>query len=681
MKKHTLLCFIISCLSLSSQNTNNAGFIHPGLLHSNADLDRMKTNVEQENEPWALAWNEFLKSKWLENSYEAHPVEIVGRGVGSIGQNNIQNDCAAAYYNALAWYISGNEKFASKAVYIINAWSYKLRVINGKDAVLCAGIYGYKFANAAEILRFSYKKWSEKDIEQCQKMLLDIFYPVIKDFAPFANGNWDIASIVSMMSIGVFCDNREIFDRAATFYYAGAGNGSILNYVVNESGQNQESGRDQPHSHLGISFLALAAETGYHQGLDMYGLYNNRLLKAFEYTSKYNLGFDDVPFEPTFDRTGKYNHKVISDKDRRKILTGSEMVFNHYKNRLGIEAPYTEKTALNARPETTSYDMPGSGTLLFSLPPFNVTVKDETQVPAKPTRPIAKYINHSVCLSWIPVRCATTYSIVRTNKSTGLKSILTSNLADNTYTDKEIKTGKVYSYSIKAHNKVSESPLSLETSICAGLPKNWKNTDVGSVEKSGTTNFNGNTFTLEGAGADIGGEHDQFQFAYVPLKGNSTITASFVPQVASQFVKMGLMIREDLSTNSKHASLLIMPLVGKDVEVPTWHTNLLVRKATGDSTILAVQNNALNEPFVTWGRFVGPIWLRISRNGNEITAFVSKNGESWDQLGQTTVNMKKKILIGLVVCSRLTRVTTIADFDHVEITGIQWKNNISGELR
>jgi hypothetical protein len=674
MIKYTLVLLLtIFSVSLFAQIENQAGFIHPGILHSATDLDRMKTNIALRNEPLATAWNEFLKSKWLEDSYEAHPLEIVGRGIGSVGQNNIQNDCAAAYYNALAWYISGDEKFAQKAVGIINGWSYKVRAINGKDAVLCAGIYGYKFANAAEILRFSYKKWSEKDIDQCKKMLLDVFYPVIKDFAPFANGNWDAASIVSMMSIGIFCDDRIIFERALTYYYTGSGNGSILNYVVNESGQNQESGRDQPHSHLGISFLALAAETAYQQGLDIYGAYNNRLLKAFEYTSKYNLGFDDLPFELTFDRTGKYNHRVISAKDRRKILTGSEMVFNHYKNRMGIEAPYTEKTALNARPETISYDMPGSGTLLFALQPFNGQIKDETKIPSMPAGLIAKYVDKSILLNWIPSWNATTYSISRTNKRSGLRTILVSNLGGVTYTDKDVQDDEIYSYTIKAQNKAGESPFSLETSICAGLPGNWKNTDIGKVEKAGNTNFNGNTYSIEGAGTDIGGKNDQFQYAYFSIKGNGTITARFVPQVASQFVKMGLMIRENLTANSKHASLLIMPLASKDIEVPTWCANLLLRKSTGDSTTLAVQSNALTEPFVSWGRFVQPYWLRLSRNGKVITAYVSKDGMSWEKAGRADMNLKNNILIGLAVCSRLTRVTTIANFDHVEIKEINSK--------
>jgi len=68
----------------------------------------------------------------------------------------------------------------------MNAWSSKCRLINGKDAVLCAGIYGYKLMNAAEIIRFSYKGWLPPDIEQFKSLAVNVFYPVVKDCATFA---------------------------------------------------------------------------------------------------------------------------------------------------------------------------------------------------------------------------------------------------------------------------------------------------------------------------------------------------------------------------------------------------------------------------------------------------------------------------------------------------------------
>ncbi len=47
-------------------------------------------------------------------------------------------------------------------------------------------------------------------------MLKEAVYPPIKDFATFANGNWDGECIKTMMAIGVFCDDQEMFNRGSS---------------------------------------------------------------------------------------------------------------------------------------------------------------------------------------------------------------------------------------------------------------------------------------------------------------------------------------------------------------------------------------------------------------------------------------------------------------------------------
>ena len=118
----------------------------------------------------------------------------------------------------------------------------------------------------------------------------------------------------------------------------------------------------------------------------------------------------------------------------------------------------------------------------------------------------------------------------------------------------------------------------MQSSASAGLPAPWAQHDVGSIKVPGFTLFDGSTFRLEAAGADIGGDGDQLQFAYVPLNGDGSITARFVPQVPSQFAKIGVMIRETLAADSAQASLLINPEVAESVEVPKWNICLFTRR-------------------------------------------------------------------------------------------------------
>ncbi len=671
-----LPCFILPCVlsfNLYAQKaavSGTSGFVHPGALQSAADLERIKQNVANGIEPWAAAWKVFRDNKWIVKTYQPRPLAVAGRGVGSVGQDNISNDATAAYYNAIAWYVSGDEEYARKTIAILNAWSYQLKLINGKDAVLCAGIYGYKFANAAEIIRYTYKGWSNKDVEQCKHMLTDVFYPVIKDFSPYANGNWDAACLPTMMSIGVFCDDRIMFDRAVKYYFDGSGDGSLMHYIINEDGQAQESGRDQPHTGGGIGHLASAAEIGYTQGLDMYGAFNNRLLKGFEYTTKYNLG-NDVPFEPTHDRTGKYNHTAISPGGRGRAIPNFEMIFNHYQNRMGIPAPFTAQDVAKYRPESFAIDHPGAGTLLFALPPFKSSLHLTNFPPVAPAALIAKSYHKVNKLCWIAPLNAESYIVKRAVKSGGPYIIIAKNIKETSYTDVKTAAGKLYYYVVSAQNAKCEGQNSLETGICTNMPERWAYAVIGSTDVAGFTNYNGKVFTLEGGGNGIGAAQDEFQYAYLPLTGNGTMVARFVPPVASQFAKMGLMVREALTPDAANAALLFMPAPANDIEVPVWNINLLVRSAAGAESKIMSHNQPLADPFVTWGRLMEPYWLKLTRDGNTFTSYISPDGEAWSMIGQTEVSMKEMVYIGLAASSCI-KVSTTVNFDHIAVTG--WSN-------
>lgn len=64
----------------------------------------------------------------------------------------------------------------------MDAWAGTLTEVNGNaDRFLAAGIYGYEFANAAELLR-SYPGWPAASFEAFKTMMINAFYPVSFDF-------------------------------------------------------------------------------------------------------------------------------------------------------------------------------------------------------------------------------------------------------------------------------------------------------------------------------------------------------------------------------------------------------------------------------------------------------------------------------------------------------------------
>ena len=172
-------------------------------------------------------------------------------------------------------------------------------VAGDADRFLAAGIYGYQLANAAEIMR-TYKGWAAADFATFKDMMLRVFYPMNHHFLVVHNGarienywaNWDLCNMASILAIGVLCDDQAKIDEAIAYFKTGAGNGSI-NHAVPilhspSLGQWQESGRDQPHTVMGVGLMASICEMAWNQGVDLYGYADKRFLAGAEYVARYN---------------------------------------------------------------------------------------------------------------------------------------------------------------------------------------------------------------------------------------------------------------------------------------------------------------------------------------------------------------------------------------------------------
>ena len=582
-------------------------FVHPGLLQNKADLARIKADVEARREPVYAGYQLFRNDPASSAAYKMQgALPVVSRNP-TVGQGAYDSDANAAYQCALMWCITGDTAYAQKAKEIVNAWSYTLQSITGRDAVLMAGLGPFKMINAAEILRYTGTGWSEADIRQAEHCFKTVVYPVLKDFAPFANGNWDAAAIKTVMAIGVFCNDRALFEKALRYYTAGGGNGSITHYI-HPDGQIQESGRDQQHTQLGIGLLADCCEIAGHQGLDLFGYADNRLLKGFEYVARYNLGYE-VPFTPDLDRTGKYRHDRLSTEGRGRLRAVYEEVYNHYPKG---SAPYTGEAAAKIRPEgpgRPAADHTGYGTLLYTRDAaLSGVSRDQTGVPGGL---IVRGASAANILTWIPTISGGPYTIKRSLHSGGPYTII--GKGTTSYTDHDIVPGKVYYYTVGG---------SYEASACAGLPSPWK-ADL----EDGHVDFDGQQFTFEGNGRLVR-----------RTESDTTLTVRFFPQPSSQFSTMGLTMGGD--------TLLLSPGKTKNVEAPDWN----VRLSGADSAY------TLGEPFVTYGRLTGYIWLRLTRTAG----FISVDGQTWTVIGHTRKGLSQA---SIIIHSGVPGLPTTVRFD------------------
>lgn len=665
--------FLLFSLALFtfSQAVYGQSFIHPGILHSRDDLARMKAAIQERKEPVFSGYGVFAKDPYSQYTYQIKgPLDTVSRNP-TAGQGIYDSDANAAHQNAIMWTITGDNRYAQKAIEIINSWSTRLKAIRGRDAVLMAGLGPFKMVNAAEIIRYTNAGWSNADIARTETHFKEVVYPVIKNYAPFANGNWDAAALKTAMAIGVFCNDRAIFEDALRYYTKGGGNGSILNYVINKNGQVQESGRDQPHSQLGIGMLAECCAIAWNQGLDLYGFEDNRLLKGFEYTAKYNLGNDDMPFQEWLDRTGKYHHYTISDKGRGSLRPLYEQVYAHYVGVKQLKAPYVEAAVKKIRPEGAGHpgaDHPGFGTLFFAGD--GLKGKGEKKVNIRSFAPgglIALGTGQRIELEWVAAAFPCTYSVQRSSAPNEIFQTITNGLTVNRFVDKNVLPGKLYYYTVTEESAGKQSQPAFPQRAVAGLPAGWLQKDVGGV-KVGKTFFDGEYFSIEAFGSGIGASSDSLHYTYLPFKGISNLSVRIHAQPTSQFSMIGLMLRSDTSNNSRFAALTLYPGKTAQIEEPEWHTRLETRERTAGKTILAAKGSILSVPAVTFGRLTGYYWLKLERKGRQLVAYASDNGSSWVEIGRTGQPFDDQALIGIAVSSGMPNSTRVI-IDNIKING------------
>lgn len=662
MKTIILLYFFIAPFVISAQT-----FIHPGLLHGKEDLERMKVALLQKQEPIYSGYLKFIQNPVSQSTYKMlGPLAMVGRNP-TVGQKEYDSDANAAHQNAIMWCLTGNKEFADKAIEILNAWSSTLKSITGRDAVLMAGLGPFKMVNAAEIIRYTNAGWDEKDISRAEQHFKEVIYPVIKDFAPFANGNWDAAAIKTMMAIGVFCNDRDIFERALLYYEDGWGNGSLTHYIINEEGQIQESGRDQAHTQLGIAMLAECSEIAWHQGLDLYGYDHNRLLKGFEYVAKFNLGNDDVPFVPWLDRTGKYKHTIISQIARNHLRAVYEQIYNHYVNRMKLKAPFITQAVAKIRPEgpgNPGADHPGYGTFYFAQSAQSETINMSAIAPVAPGGIIVRGAAQAVSLQWVASVGATSYVIKRAESKTGAFTVIGTTSASE-FTDSNVKAGTTYYYTIAAQNQYDTSTDAYSASITSGLPNPWKEQTIGDAgQKTGVT-YNGQLFSIEGTGMGIDSVNSSYHYLYRTLSAQGSLTVRFVPQLSSQFSSFGLMVRQTLNPKGEWAALVIRPEKTGAIEAPDWQIHWLSQTTIGAKENADTFVSSLKAPVVTFGRLTGEYWLKLALKNGKLTAAVSENGTEWHNAG-TVAWKANDATIGIAVASGIETRTTTVQFDNVK---------------
>jgi hypothetical protein len=259
--------------------------------------------------------------------------------------------------------------------------------------------------------------------------------------------------------------------------------------------------------------------------------------------------------------------------------------------------------------------------------------------------------NGQVKLTWQASAGASSYKVQRSLTKGGPYTTIISGLAATTYTDTNVVNGVEYYYVVcSSRNAIVSGPSTEVSSVpTGGLPSPFSTKDIGSVGDAGGAGFAGGQFTVVGSGAYIWGTADEFRYVYQAANGNCTIVARVTGvEQTDEWAKAGVMIRETLSSGSKHASLFIYPTNGLAFQ----H-----RVSTGGSTVTVP--------------VTGPVpsfWLKVVRTGSSFEGFSSPDGIVWTSVGSQTISMGSSVFIGLAVTSHNDGILCTATFENVTAT-------------
>ena len=187
------------------------------------------------------------------------------------------------------------------------------------------------------------------------------------------------------------------------------------------------------------------------------------------------------------------------------------------------------------------------------------------------------------------------------------------------------------------------------------LPSPWVSQDVGEAKDlklPGSASFADGVFTVNGNGWDIWGTDDSFHFVYQPLNGDGEIVARVLSvEDTFQWAKAGVMIRENLTPDSRNAFMAVTPGAG---------TTFQSRPNPGSGGVITLETLGGHHP--------APYWVRIVRSGNTFTGYQSSDGVTWVLVGTYTINMSSNVYIGLAVTSTNKAELCTATFGNVAVT-------------
>jgi hypothetical protein len=182
-----------------------------------------------------------------------------------------------------------------------------------------------------------------------------------------------------------------------------------------------------------------------------------------------------------------------------------------------------------------------------------------------------------------------------------------------------------------------------------GIPGGWSVDAVGDPDINGGASFDGSRWTVQGAGRNIWGSGDEFEYASSAANGDVVVVARVDSQQRTHgWAKAGVMIRAGTGASAAFVGLFRTPDNGLQFESRS------ATRAAPETTGLAIGD--------------GPIWVKLVRRANSFAGFYSTDGVRWTRIGDAvTVAMPAAVRAGLAVTSHDATQLSAATFSNVQV--------------
>ncbi|PSL45580.1 alginate lyase [Chitinophaga niastensis] len=328
----------VSNASSGAANVAITGFVHPGVLNTQASLDLVGGQVNGGDVNRTSSYQkvlDFINSHSYPTSFPS-TVVVGSNGATSPSKTQIRKDAELVYALALRWAKTGNATYATQAIGILNGWSYNFQQYALLDGATNPNQPGLEacwttpsFVAAAEIIRYYNIKgqgagWAAADITQFNNYLNNVKNNYINNM-PVYNNNWNASQGYAKMAIGIFLNSTSVYQN---------GYNTITTYlpvIIQSDGTIPEycDRKDCVHFQYSLTAFAYAAELARIQG-------DNSLWTAN--SNRISAGYDYM--KAAYGQSTSCSYCAVSSS----VFPGTEVAYNYYKTSnlsylRGLQAP------------------------------------------------------------------------------------------------------------------------------------------------------------------------------------------------------------------------------------------------------------------------------------------------------------------------------------------------------